>query len=448
MALIQQQQIQVPNYLAAIQAGQEQQINRAKLEAYQNEKIKADRENQKAIAIDQLSKISLDSSNPQAQSQALDALAAASPDIAKKNFDYLYQKSERAGAYATTINQAPRDKKPQVYESVLKMARNDPLIDSQALNDFPDKYTPDLDAKLYAISQGHRKLEDALKAQQEQATLASTQAETPLKNAQAASARAEVPLKTAQTFENNSKTNLQNAEADQKRIETDFKYGNNYRGPLGQAQAKADSDKLATLSKQADLDLQNKNKADRFVELAGKINPVSPVFGSLGKYIAPLENINQLPEYKEFSNISTQLAGQAAKQNVGSRVSNYEAKLYQDNAANAASGTKQSNINFANQYKAVVNRGIEQNQFYQEYTQIHGDLRGADRAWSKFTTENPILEKDKKTGTIKVNENNIGNWQSYLDSKQNTSSLSEGQTAINPKTGERLIFKGGKWQTP
>lgn len=186
MALIQQQQIQVPNYLGAIQAGQEQQLNRARLEAYNNERIKAERENQRLAAIDQLSQASL--TNP----EAMNKLAQIDPDRAKKNFDYLFERSAIGASYATAINLANRDKKPAVYKEVLKMARSDPRVDQQELSQFPDDYSPDLDAKLYAISQGHRKLEDALKVQQESANLSQTKAQT-------ASTYADIDYKKAQT---------------------------------------------------------------------------------------------------------------------------------------------------------------------------------------------------------------------------------------------------------
>lgn len=127
---------------------------------------------QKETALNELSALSL--KDPRAMAQ----LASVDPDRAKKNQDFLFSRSEREAAYATAVNQAPRDKKAAIYKSVRAMAINDPLVDRDALSSLPDQYTPDLDAHLYAISQSHRSLENALKAQQEAATLAGTQAQT------------------------------------------------------------------------------------------------------------------------------------------------------------------------------------------------------------------------------------------------------------------------------
>ena len=218
------------------------------------------------------------------------------------------------------------------------------------------------------------------------------------------------PIQKSEIARNYADIAKEQAETDKLKKEME----NPYFGPQGKMQSELDKQKLENLGKQAQQNLQNRDQINKFVDLAGKVNPVSPVFGStLGKVIAPLENINQLPQYKDFNNLSTKIAGQAAKQNVGSRVSNYEAKLYQDNAANISNGTKTSNIDFANQVKAVNERGIQENLFNQNYLATHGTLKGADESWDRYTQENPILQ-DNKSGTTTVNDNNITNWKPYL----------------------------------
>lgn len=173
---LQTEQIQIPDYIGgqnrAIEAKQSQQINQANLQKYHEDQIKARRENQRAAAVNQLSQLSLTNADAMAQ------LAQIDPDRAKKNVEFLYERSAAAGSYASTVLLAPREITAKVYKHVIKEAKNDPRIDQQALAEFPDEYTPDLDAKLYAVAQGHRKLEDGLKAHQEAATLAETQAKT------------------------------------------------------------------------------------------------------------------------------------------------------------------------------------------------------------------------------------------------------------------------------
>ena len=192
---IQQEQIKIPDYngdrLRAAELKQNQQINQLNIQKFQEERIKSQRENEKVVAANKLSQLSL-SSDPQLASQALSQLAAVDPDRAKKNVEYLYERSAAASSYATTALLAPREIKANVYKHVIKEARNDPRIDQQALAEFPDEYTPDLDAKLYAVAQGHRKLEDGLKAHQEAATLANTEAKTKTEGFQQANLASEI----------------------------------------------------------------------------------------------------------------------------------------------------------------------------------------------------------------------------------------------------------------
>ncbi len=103
---------------------------------------------------------------------ALAELHTLDPAAAKNIVDYQTASINRAGSYASSILSAPADKRAKVYQEALSIARNDPLIDRRALADFPDEYHPALEPRLYAIQQTSRKLEDAIKAPQEQAELA------------------------------------------------------------------------------------------------------------------------------------------------------------------------------------------------------------------------------------------------------------------------------------
>jgi hypothetical protein len=53
---------------------------------------------------------------------------------------------------------------------------------------------------------------------------------------------------------------------------------------------------------------------------------------------------------------------------------------------------------------------------------------------------------DKQIADIRQQKINLLNRMGNLSGSQNNS-IGEGSTATNPKTGKKLIYKGGKWQT-
>jgi hypothetical protein len=165
-------------------------------------------EQQKTQAKQQLKSLAISGNK-----DAFAALASVDTKEADAVADLLYKRSEREAAYATAINLAPRDKKAEVFKSVRGMAAQDPLVDKNSLSQWPDEYTSDLDPKLYAISQSHRQLENALKAQQEAANLAQTQASTDNTRANTAKTYADINKTRIETEQLNGGTKPLSADA-------------------------------------------------------------------------------------------------------------------------------------------------------------------------------------------------------------------------------------------
>jgi hypothetical protein len=172
--LLKQEQIQVPDFAGAyhrgVEASQMEELRKQALES----KTRENQLNNTSMQLGQL--------YTQGNADAGRQLAAINPDYAKKVTDQIYQKSERAGAYASTIINAPEAKRAAVHKYIVGQinAGKDPFLTSKDLQEagISDDYTSDQFPKLYAIAQGHRKLEDALKAPKEAADLEQTKAKT------------------------------------------------------------------------------------------------------------------------------------------------------------------------------------------------------------------------------------------------------------------------------
>jgi hypothetical protein len=204
--------VEIPNYLGDIEKVQNNQLRQAQLQNYQAELAKAQREQKAAEATQQLGQL-----YSQGDSRAGQALLGVNPDYHKKITDGIFETSQREASYASSILGAPADQRAAVYRETIKQIRagKDPLVPASAIQDFPDDFSKDILPKLYSIQQGHRKLEDSIKAPQESATLQSTYADIGLKKAQTAKDYAEIGkiknevsgkyITTEQIFNNASK---------------------------------------------------------------------------------------------------------------------------------------------------------------------------------------------------------------------------------------------------
>lgn len=75
-----------------------------------------------------------------------------------------------------------------------------------------------------------------------------------------------------------------------------------------------------------------------------------------------------------------------------------------------------------NGWEAAAARKIEQANFMEEWAAENGNLMGAQQAWQKFITENPVIRSGRE-GRIEVNKENIGNWSSYIRTDGGVGSL-------------------------
>lgn len=97
-------------------------------------------------------------------------------------------------------------------------------------------------------------------------------------------------------------------------------------------------------------------------------------------------------------------------------VSNYEDQIVQKTKP-MLTNYPNANENILSVMNAQARRARARTNFMEEWAnRSGGNLQGSERAWQKFTEENHIIgDLDKKTGVIPINENNIDNWQSYLN---------------------------------
>lgn len=155
-----------PDYSKIQQDAQNQQLFQARLQEQELATQSKLAQLQAARRAQELIPVAMSDADALAELHALD------PAAAKNIVDYQTSAIQRSGSYASSILAAPEDKRAKVYQEALSLARQDPLIDRKALADFPDEYNPALYPRLFAIQQTSRKLEDAIKAPQEQAELA------------------------------------------------------------------------------------------------------------------------------------------------------------------------------------------------------------------------------------------------------------------------------------
>ncbi len=71
--------------------------------------------------------------------------------------------------------------------------------------------------------------------------------------------------------------------------------------------------------------------------------------------------------------------------------------------------TPQGNLMIANAMDAVNQRVMEKSAFMRTYIGANGTLTGAEKAWSRFTSENQIVNND-----FSVNQDNIASWGAYI----------------------------------
>ena len=112
--------------------------------------------------------------------------------------------------------------------------------------------------------------------------------------------------------------------------------------------------------------------------------------------------------------------------------------------------TPEANRKIINAMLAGTQRVKQKELFKEAWFNKYGHLQGAEKMWSKFLKQAPIIDKD-----FNVNQGNISNWQGFLDPNilpqafipsQVPQLNLEGRTSTNAQTGERLIMKNGQWQ--
>jgi hypothetical protein len=74
------------------------------------------------------------------------------------------------------------------------------------------------------------------------------------------------------------------------------------------------------------------------------------------------------------------------------------------------------------------------------------DNRPVNPTGLTFGAEDFLPEYKEKRGMIEVAKDFYSGKKDKQGPAAKTSAFQEGQTAINPKTGQRIVFKGGKWQ--
>jgi hypothetical protein len=102
------------------------------------------------------------------------------------------------------------------------------------------------------------------------------------------------------------------------------------------------------------------------------------------------------------------------------------------------SNSMEANNKIAATNIAIARRAQEKQSFYQQMAEAGlYDTAKMQKQWTKFTKENPII--DKKTG--RVNEQNIGNWAPYI-TMGNTAKTADNSPA--PMQDKIVVGKNGK----
>ena len=144
--------------------------------------------------------------------------------------------------------------------------------------------------------------------------------------------------------------------------------------------------------------------------------------------------IDQLSSLEEFSGLASQLTLQAADQIAGA-LSDKDIELLRSSVPNLQN-TPEGNRRKIQFQKGLNNRKIEVNKSAQEWVRRFGRLSAAAPDGSTFDDVQVELAK----------ESIFDDLQPVTTEQPQQAGPLEGQTATNPQTGGRIIFRGGQWQ--
>jgi hypothetical protein len=201
-----------------------------------------------------------------------------------------------------------------------------------------------------------------------------------------------------------------------------------------EAENKQYADAYSGLKKSDEIAKQTKATLDQMEELMSNKNFYSGVgaeqFNTVKKLGSAIGLVD--PEAATptdlFKSLSNKLVLDAQNGSLGSGVSNADVAFIKARMPNVDL-TPDANRKLIGLQRRVVDRQHEVFKMANEYAQTHGGLdAGWDSYISDWAEKHPLLtDADKKS---------LGGG----------SGSSGGQTAINPKTGERVIFRNGKWE--
>lgn len=398
---------QAPNLAGAIQGGfqigQEAKMNNLKA-------LALEKENTQKNELQSLYKMAA-TGNPQAVQQ----LSIVAPQAYEGLQKYQTYKIQRGGQLANSVLDAPEPVRPELYQKAIETFKSEFGVSPN----IPSEYSPEAAAHLKAIVAQARQVEDVAKEQYEapkfQAELARTKAQTATEGFQ----QKNYAANTAKSYADIGKTRLESLklsdEINEMRSERKMaaQSGMTSAGFKSQQQelGKARGEKIALLnsanSKLPQLldtvnqlsDLGQKatyTSAGLATDFARRELGISPRDSAVArsKYIATVDN-QILPLLRDtFGAAFTQKEGESLKVTLGDPNKSPQEKeatlqaFIQQKVATLNSAAQEVGMNPIN--PTLISRG--------KYSLVNGNL------------------------------------------------ISEGQTATNPKTGEKLTFRGGKWQ--
>lgn len=224
-----------------------------------------------------------------------------------------------------------------------------------------------------------------------------------------------------------------------------------------QAAIRAREEGLKNLEKNDEAVTQAQNRSadvKRFLELNGQTStgPIYKIPGS--QTVAGAFN----PALQEMSSITDRLTP-GMRQGLPGAASDRDIAMFR-NATIGPDKSRETNQNIGTAMLARDQNLVAKAQFERDYLDANGHLQGADRAWRKYLEDNPIFDPGAPAGSFRLNPDRM-TYQEYFRGERSpagkaagqtaaagggASQVKEGDTATNPRTGEKIVFRNGQWE--
>ena len=301
---------------------------------------------------------------------------------------------------ADMVMRAPQEQKAQVYAQ----ARNEAVQAGLDVDQFPAQYSPEIDSMLSSVAT----IQEPAKPYSAPGKIEADVQSGLLTSEQAAEFYARQERKEAR------KERIASTKASTKGLEAEF---------LPKELAKQDVKKLGKIGDAASAAESLLGDVGAMRAALEKVKGTGlPIVSSPLAALLPGGDTKQDREVVKA--LATKMQLQFTKQTKGA-ISDKEMSLF----AASTPGLRQTpgaNKKILDAMEVAAERAQEKEVFFRQWIETKGGLSGAENKWDQFVKENPVIGKD-----FKINDANVGAWESYLNTEGTAAKKAEGATTEN-----------------